>query len=210
MKRAREEAGSPDVDHPIRSLSQAPPPAGTQPELSQMPAAVRLAETSKVQQVEAPDLELTGRSSDSSADDVAGAPPQVESKESLQPQQDQLQLVLELDSETAPRKRMQLLAGHLPYPQHYQTWLQEQHNPIVCGIRLIGDAQQPHEYVGVGVHEMVTHSPWAAARLRQTHMQTSGLDTIVPICSPVAAVKKLVAALYTGCIMLQDDALRRF
>ena len=186
-----------------RSLSE--PPADTQPEQSYMNTEVQAAEPAKPQQAEAPDLDLTVRSSDSSADELAGASSQAELDESLQLHQVQLQLVMELDSHTAPCKRMQLLAGHLPYPQHYQTWLEEQHNPNVCGIRLIGDAQQPHEYVGVGVLEMVAHSPWAAARIHQTHMQTSGLDTIVPICSPLAAVKKLVAALYTGFITLQDD-----
>lgn len=72
-------------------------------------------------------------------------------------------------------------------------------------MRLIGDASQPQEYVGVGVQEMVTHSPWAAACLRQTEMQTSGLETIVPICTPPAVVKKMVEALYTDYIELQHD-----
>ena len=76
----------------------------------------------------------------------------------------------------------------------------------MCGVCLIGDAQQPDEYIGVGVHEMVAHSPWAAARLHQTQMQPSGLAAIVPICSPVAAVKKLVEVLYSGFITLQEDA----
>lgn len=50
------------------------------------------------------------------------------------------------------------------------------------------------------MHEIVAHSPWAAARLHQTQIQPSGLEAIVPVCSPVAAGKKLVEALYSGFI----------
>lgn len=41
---------------------------------------------------------------------------------------------------------------------------------------------------------------------RSTQMQPSGLEAIVPICTPVAAVKKFVTALYSGFITLQEDA----
>ena len=208
MKRGREEAGL--LDDREAGTSQANTTAHTQPEESHLEAVAPPSNTATAQQPEPPGLDLTGQSSDSSADQLQSTLPvaqsQSERKDPLQPHQGQLQLMLDLDSHTAPPKRMQLLKDHLPYPQHYQTWVQEQHNPVVCGIRLIGDAQQPDEYVGVGVHEMVSHSPWAAARLHQTQMQPSGWEAIVPICTPVAAVNKLVTALYSGFITLQEDA----
>lgn len=206
MKRGREEAGLPDGQE--TGTSAADPKAHTQ-EAAPHPEEALPPSTAEVQQPEPSGLDLTGQSSDSSADQHQSTPTahsQSELKAPPQPHQGQLQLVLQLDNHTAPPKRMQLLKGHIPYPQHHQTWLEEQHNPVVCGIRLIGDAQQPDEYVGVGVHEMVAHSPWAAARLHQTQMQPSGLEAIVPLCSPLAAVKKLVEALYSGFITLQEDA----
>lgn len=55
------------------------------------------------------------------------------------------------------------------------------------------------------MHDLITHSPCAAAPIRQTGMQTSGLNTILPVCTPPAVVRKLVEALYSGCIELQED-----
>ena len=206
MKRGREEAGLPDGQETCNS--PADPKSHIQEEGSHDEVTLPPS-TAAALQPEPSGLELRGQSSDSSADQHQTTPTvhsQSELNVTPQPHQGQLQLVLELDSHTAPPKRMQLLKGHIPYPQHHKIWLQEQHNPVVCGIRLVGDAQQPDEYVGVGVHEMIAHTPWAAARMHHTQMQPSGLEAIVPICSPVAAVRKLVEALYSGFIMLQEDA----
>ena len=216
MKRAREETGSPQgkelSDHQQTHTLLSPSPPQAQLQALRQESASQNALDVQAQQAAA------GHSSDSSADHLArhsgntqDEPPQAqascpsESRNTPQPQQIHFQRVLDLDCHTAPPKRLQLLAGHLPFPAHYQTWREQQHNPIVCSIRLIGDASQPNEYVGVGVQELITHSPWAAARLRQTEMQTSGLETIVPICTPSAVVKKMVEALYSGYIELQHD-----
>lgn len=220
MKRAREEAGSPephqvgkalvDTAQQLRAPQLAPQLAVADPSLQALTHAT------------------TGHSSDSSADQLQDASAQAqsqtesrhpnaaqsaspqaqsqsESRHAEQSQQVQFQAVLELESHDAPVRRMQLLAGHRPFPQHHQTWLEQQHNPMVCSLRLIGDTSQPEDYVGVGMQELITHSPWAAARLRQCDMQTSGQETVVPICTPASVVKKLVEALYTGFIELQHD-----
>ena len=201
MKRSKEEAGLPDRDeaagvlsgHVSQSLMQAKPNIVS-------PHTVN-------EQVLAAGVDATGQSSDCSADHLQSpqAQSQTESKRISQPQQEQIQPVLELDNQTLPRKRMRLLAGHLPYPQHHQTWQEQQHNPNVCSIRLIGDATQPHEYVGVSQEKLITHSAWAQGRLRQSNMQTSGLETLVPTRTPPSVVRKLIEALYTGFIELEQD-----
>ena len=219
MKRAREAAGSPEP----RQAGKASVDTAQQPTAPQL----GIADPS----LQAVTYNVTGHSSESSADQLQDAsaptqsqtesrhpnqPPaaspeaqsQTESRIADPPQQIHFESVLELDSLEAPPKRLQLLAGHRPFPQHYQTWLEQQHNPLVCSIRLIGDASRPHDYVGAGVQELITHSPWAAAWLRQTDMRPSGLETVVPICTPAAVVKELVEALYCGFIELQHDVER--
>ena len=186
MKRRREEAGLPDGQETCNS--PADPKSHIQEEGSHNEVTLPPS-TAAALQPELSGLDFRGQSSDSSADQHQTTPTahsQSELNVTPQPHQGQLQLVLELDSHTAPPKRMQLLKGHIPYPQHHKTWLQEQHNPVVCGIRLVGDAQQPDEYVGVGVHEMIAHSPWAAARMHHTQMQPSGLDCVIPLCQSAA------------------------
>ena len=204
MKRWREEAAEPGDQEAGPSLSEPAPAA--KPDAPGVKSGKRLCASNDEQQPSMPALDLTGQSSDSSADQLQRASPQ-ESRSAPhhQSEQEQLQLVMELDSQNAPMKRRQLLQGYMPYPQHYQTWQEQQHNLAVCGIRLIGDAQQPDENVGVAVHTLVAHSSWAAARLRQTDMQTSGPETILPVCTPPSVVRKLVEALHSGFLELQED-----
>ena len=121
--------------------------------------------------------------------------------------QEQLQLLLQLDSQTAPPQRMQLMKGYLPYPQLLQTWQEQQSNPAVCGVRLIGNAERPDEYVGIAVQDLIAHSAWAATRLHQTDLQTSGLHTVLPICTPVSLVRRLVESLYSGFIELHLNSV---
>ena len=124
---------------------------------------------------------------------------------SSQLQQEHFEPLLQLDSQVAPLCKKQLVKGCQPYPQLLQTWQEHEQNPAVCGTRLIGDTQQPDEYVGVVVHDLISHSAWAAARLRQSDMQSSGIGTIVPVRTSAAVVRRLVEALYSGHIELQED-----
>ena len=120
-------------------------------------------------------------------------------------QQEQIPPILNLDSRTAPLKRHQLIQGHVPYPQALQIWQDQQDNPAVCGARLIGDAAIPTDYVGIALQDLIMHSTWAAARLRQTDMQNTGMDTIVPVQTPAPVVRRMVEALYSGFVELQED-----
>ena len=122
-----------------------------------------------------------------------------------QSQQEHFLPLLQLDSQMAPLCKKQLVKGCQPYPQLLQTWQEHEQNPAVCGARLIGDAQKPDEYVGVVVHDLISSSAWAAARLRQSDMQNSGIGTVVPVCTPPAVVRQLVQALYSGHVELQED-----
>ena len=122
-----------------------------------------------------------------------------------QSQQEHFHPLLQLDSQMAPLCKKQLVKGCQPYPQLLQTWQEHEQNPAVCGARLIGDAQKPDEYVGVVVHDLISSSAWAAARLRQSDMQNSGIGTVVPVCTPPAVVRQLVQALYSGHVELQED-----
>lgn len=120
-------------------------------------------------------------------------------------QQEQIPPILDLDRTTAPLKRRQLIQGHVPYPQALQTWQDQQNNPAVCGARLIGNVATPTDYVGIAVQDLIMHSSWAAARLRQTDMQNTGMDTIVPVQTPAPVVRRMVEALYSGFVELQED-----
>lgn len=120
-------------------------------------------------------------------------------------QQEHFLPLLQLDSQMAPLCKKQLVKGCQPYPQLLQTWQEHEQDPAVCGARLIGDAQKPDDYVGVVVHDLISSSAWAAARLRRSDMQNSGIGTIVPVCTSAAVVKRLVEALYSGHIELQED-----
>lgn len=124
---------------------------------------------------------------------------------SKQSQQEHFEPLLQLDSQMAPLRKKQLIKGCQPYPQLLHTWQEHEQNSAVCGARLIGDAQKPDEYVGVVVHDLISSSAWAAARLRQSDMQNSGIGTVVPVCTPPAVVRQLVQVLYSGHVELQED-----
>ena len=53
------------------------------------------------------------------------------------------------------------------------------------------------------------HSSWAAARLRQTDMPNTGLDTIVPMQTPAPVVERMVGALCSGFAELRDANRKR-
>lgn len=75
----------------------------------------------------------------------------------------------------------------------------------MCNIRLIGDASKPNEYMGISLQDLTAHSASAAARLRQSRMQNSGMNTVVPVCIPPSVVRKLVRSFYTGILEMQED-----
>lgn len=120
-------------------------------------------------------------------------------------QQECMQLLLELDSNTAPAETVKLVAKRMPYLEVLHMWQEHQHNSAVCNARLIGDTQKPDEYVGIATSDLIAHSAWAAARLRQTDMLTGGMETVLPVRTSPAVVRKLVESLYTGTVKLQED-----
>lgn len=120
-------------------------------------------------------------------------------------QQEYMQPMLELDSNTAPAETVKLVAKRMPYLEVLHMWQEHQHNSAVCNARLIGDTQKPDEYVGIATSDLIAHSAWAAARLRQTDMLTSGMEAVLPVRTSPAVVRKLVESLYTGTVKLQED-----
>ena len=73
-------------------------------------------------------------------------------------------------------------------------------------VRLIGDAQHPDDYVAVALPDLVAHSEWAAGRMRQAgNMYNQGINAVLPMCTPATVVKKIVEAIYSGYLELQDD-----
>ncbi|KAL3163264.1 hypothetical protein ABBQ32_009661 [Trebouxia sp. C0010 RCD-2024] len=80
-------------------------------------------------------------------------------------------------------------------------------------VRLIGDSSRPHDHVGIGLADLLSHSLWAQTSYdRKDDMQTRDWTTggpvhvILPVRTSPGAVRKMVQALYSGKILLGDDA----
>lgn len=78
-------------------------------------------------------------------------------------QQDNMHLLLQLNKTSAPSKRIVLLPGHLPYPQLLANWQKHQGNKAQYGVRLVGDAAQPDDWVPISLDLFTSHSHWASA-----------------------------------------------
>ena len=80
-------------------------------------------------------------------------------------------------------------------------------------VRLIGDSDRPHEHVGIGLADLLSHSLWAQTSYdhkddMQTRDWTTGgpVHVVLPVCTSPDAVRKIVQAVYSGKILLGDDA----
>ena len=80
-------------------------------------------------------------------------------------------------------------------------------------VRLIGDSDRPHEHVGIGLADLLSHSLWAQTSYdhkddMQTRDWTTGgpVHVVLPVRTSPDAVRKIVQALYSGKILLGDDA----
>ena len=112
-------------------------------------------------------------------------------------------LPLVLTSSSIPPVTLQLQIN--PGKGSLQTWQDNQTNQMFYPARLIGDAQHPERFVGISVHDLVSHSHWAAAKLQQPGTQPSNLQITLPVCTKQGTVYKLVQALYSGVLLLGDD-----
>lgn len=80
-------------------------------------------------------------------------------------------------------------------------------------VRLVGDLSRPHEHVGIGLADLMSHSLWAKTSYdhkddMRTRDWTSGgpVHVVMPVRTSPEAVRKIVQALYSGKILLGDDA----
>ena len=118
-----------------------------------------------------------------------------------QPQRQPLPLLL--SSISIPPVTLQLQIN--PGRGSLQTWQDNQTNQMFYSARLISNAQHPESFVGIGVHDLVCHSHWAATKLQQPGTQPSSLHLTLPVCTNQGTVYKLVQALYSGVLPLGDD-----
>ena len=111
---------------------------------------------------------------------------------------------MQLNSEILTPSNRQLVKGHVPYPEVLLTWETKQHDPVLFGAQLIGDAQLEHG-IPVAVSDLVSHSKWAAARCKQNEVQRNGLHCVLPVCTSPGTVERFVRSIYSGFIELKND-----
>ena len=77
-------------------------------------------------------------------------PPQAPSR------QDPPQPLLQLDSTMAPQRNCNL-TGHKPGPAVVKFWREHRDSPALHSLKLVGDAQQPAESVGIAMSDLSIH-----------------------------------------------------
>ncbi|DBA85351.1 TPA: hypothetical protein ACH3X2_006032 [Trebouxia sp. C0005] len=104
------------------------------------------------------------------------------------------------------------LAEHSP-SNLLHIWLQREQDTCLFSVRLVGDVDHPHQHVGIGLADLLSHSLWAKISYdHKDDMQTcdwtagGAVHVVVPVTTSPAAVRKVVQALYSGKIHLGDDA----
>ena len=126
----------------------------------------------------------------------------------LSAQQDTYPVLLQLDACMAPALSLPL-AKHKPGSAVIKFWRANHQNPALYSLRLIGDAQQPGESVGIGTQDLMIHSAWAASILPTTDtnrpVSPHGVDTLLPVKTPASVVSKMVESLHSGTISLSHD-----
>ena len=116
-------------------------------------------------------------------------------------QQQPLPLLLDLPAAPEVHKHLQLASTSA---QSLQTWQEHSNNPLIYGVRLIGDAQLPDQFTGISAHDLICHGQWGAEQLQKAHNSDSGMQLILPVATKPAVVHKLVQALYSGYLELPN------
>lgn len=118
--------------------------------------------------------------------------------------QEHVQLLLELNSSTAPQQQAPLQHGHTPYPKVLTNWQQRQCGSQPYDVKLVAGATTPDKWASVSLDYLTCHSNWAAVR-RQTSLQTSGQTTVLPICVSHDVLYKTIESLHSGYLHLSHD-----
>ena len=93
-----------------------------------------------------------------------------------------------------------------PAPGSLQIWQTHQNNHLFYPARLFGNAEHPGVFVGLGAHELLCHSQWAAKRLQQASTDSASLHLVLPVRTEQETVCKLVEALYSRSLSLANGA----
>lgn len=72
--------------------------------------------------------------------------------------QARVQLLLDLDSKTAPASKVRLQEGYTPFPQMLASWQDNQHDDTLYSVRLVGDSEQPESWTAIALDYLTCHS----------------------------------------------------
>ena len=147
--------------------------------------------------------DLPGPSSQDN-DTPASSLTHVQPEQQLSESQQQKPLPLLLSGLETPAQTISLPLH--PAPGSLQIWQTHQNNPLFYPARLFGNAEHPDIFVGLGAHELLCHSQWAASRLQQASTDSASMHLVLPVRTEQETVRKLVQALYSRVLLLAGDA----